>query len=421
MKINTVTTTEVDVASPEDVEALSARIASLESHPPGVTHLEFAALAARVAALEHTVPPPTSKTVLTGAEILAACVGRWAAPDGSGPNAAAGGHDCRRFGFSTAVHTQLSDGDVLLKSHVYDLHGYGVVAPPVPATLNERPSIASIKRWGALNTPQFVPNQSGTAQRGVLQTDNGLFATYAAYYAVSAEDFPSQSREGVGCVRLTGDPVLGYSSPYHHNKVAGYLANPPVGMDADYLVGLCGTSGNGSGSAGPNLFAVKWNNGSPTARMLLGYSLADDKIMPGWDSITTVMGAAWIDTGTKHAVVFSAMVSRGPVWYGGPREVINGVSMVDPWNANKCHHSTDYDQGLWIFDPDNLAAGPREWVSIRDHGLLDNIHAPYGNGVVNHCSPVTASYANGRLILGVAQGYSGNPYESTPLMLQFQF
>jgi hypothetical protein len=52
MKINTATITEVDVASPADVELLSTKVASLESKPPVVSLATVDAISARVAVLE---------------------------------------------------------------------------------------------------------------------------------------------------------------------------------------------------------------------------------------------------------------------------------------------------------------------------------------------------------------------------------
>ena len=351
-------------------------------------------------------PLPSKKTVLTGQDFADAAVGRWAPKITSGD-----GHQYRRMGYSKAVHAIMPDGRVLVKCHPYDLHGCGVCAG-VSSPMSESALLNNVLEFGELLVPSYVPINSSSSQRGLLYRGDDLYATYAAYYAVSGEDYGSQSKNGEGCFTLTGEPVEGMSGPYHHNKVAGYLALPPEGMQADYLVGLCGSAGAGTTSAGPNLYAVNWNDGAPVAEMLVGYSLADDLVMPGWDNVTQIRGAAWMDTGDKHGVMFTGVRSIGHVWYG-LRDSNDGHH--DPWDGTKGYHAEDYDQGFWIFNPDDLQAGPTEWVSIRGLGWLDGVKDDFR---VNHKMQVTCSHVAGRTLIGVSRGYPSSPYERTPLFIE---
>jgi hypothetical protein len=102
-----------------------------------------------------------------------------------------------------------------------------------------------------------------------------------------------------------------------------------------------------------------------------------------------------------------------------------GVSYRDALNANKGYHAEGYRQGFWVMDPNELrrvyegkippwSVKPREWIDLAELGVMVEGSDPVGW--------VTASYRDGRLILGVEGGYAGKSGSSRlPLMLEFRF
>jgi hypothetical protein len=148
--------------------------------------------------------------------------------------------------------------------------------------------------------------------------------------------------------------------------------------------------------------------------------------MEGWDNVTSVRGAAWIELENRGAVIFTAQRSVGHVWYGLPEitDQKTGNAYIDRVNKNKGYHAESYSQGLWVMDPQQVLKAyqgkirpvdvkPVEWIDFNDLGItLENMPA---NGWV------TASYRDGRLIVGIQAGFPDKDGLRTPLMLEFQF
>lgn len=343
------------------------------------------------------------------------------------------------FSGSYATHEQSADGmHVYLKCHPKEYRAYGVLHVPEPVVTREVRAVprARLVEWREFGVPQKVVNKSGVHQYGFLETEKGTFLTFKSYYAVSGEDFPSQvfvdrDRKMYGCYTLRGEGVMGISDLYHHNKVAGYICRPPSWMKVDYLVGLCGTPGSQKSSAGPSLYGVTFDREvaagmSQKALPILSYD-PGRSAMQGWDNVTSVRGAAWIEIEGAGAVIFSARRSVGHVWYGHAehKDTRTGVSYRDPLNANKGYHAEGYRQGFWVMDPNEMrsvyegkqhpsSVKPIAWIDLAEMGVMVEGGNPVGW--------VTASYRDGRLILGIEGGYAGNSgFDRLPLMLEFRF
>lgn len=368
--------------------------------------------------------------VLGREDFLKAFRGVWGPPIVGSPHT---------FTSSYATHEQSEDGEhVYLKCHARQFRSYGVLLPPEPVITRDVSEVpkASLVEWRELGLPEKLVDKSGVHQYGFLETSKGTYLTFKPYYSVSGEDFPSQvfmDRDGkmYGCNTLRGKAVTGIADLYHHNKVAGYICRPPKWMKVDYLVGMCGTPGARKTSAGPSLYGVTFDTNIPAgepqkASMILSYDPERGR-MQGWDNVTSIRGAAWIELDGAGAVIFTARRSVGHVWYGHPEHTDDktGVKYHDKINSNKGYHAEGYCQGIWVMDPYELrqvyegkippsGVKPREWIDLKELGVvLENN---------NSAGWVTASYRDGRLILGVEGGFAGNPGSGRlPLMIEFRF
>jgi hypothetical protein len=378
---------------------------------------------------DYKQSPSTAKKVLTAADFRKAFRGVWAPPSGQLR---------KSFSGSYATHEQSIDGKhIYMKGHQKEFLTYGVLLPPEPRITRIASQVprAQLVEWRRIPAPTNLVDKSGIHQYGFLETEKGLFFTFKPFYSVSGEDFPSQvfvDHDGnvFGCNKLTGPPKSEIEELYHHNKVAGYMCRPPKGLQADYLVGLCGTPGSSISSAGPSLYAVNFDpqipQGSPQHATPMMVFNPGHGAMKGWDNVTSVRGAAWIELENRHAVIFTARRSIGHVWYGKDKIVDQktGKDYKDLVNHNKGYHAEAYAQGLWIIDPQEvlkaysgeilpLNVQPVQWIDFRDLGIVLNDMPSNGW--------VTASYRDGRLIVGIEAGFLDKDGSRTPLMLDFQF
>jgi hypothetical protein len=360
-------------------------------------------------------------SVLRADDFRRAFRGVWAPPSGGWKDGFTG---------SYATHEQARDGrTVYLKGHQSQPMRYAVLVPPEPVKTRDCKSVprAELVEWREIPAPPNVTDRSGIHQYGLLDTDKGLFVTFKAFYAVGGEDFPSQGMVDPAGAMCGLYRLASPAGKCDHNRVAGYMCRPPRGIDADYLVGLCGTPGSRASSAGPSLFAVRFDptleaGKAQAATPILSYVPGQGQ-MRDWDNITSVRGAAWIEAGDKGAVVFSGMRSVGHVWYGKPEATAaDGTTYVDRHRSSKGYHAEGYAQGLWVYDPADVRDAfhgkrrpeevqPVEWIDLKDLGLtLDD--APVDGWV-------TASFRDGRLIVGVQHGLTEGAGARLPLMLEF--
>jgi hypothetical protein len=385
----------------------------------------FVALAGSGRAADVAVPAASKAgaAVLEAGDFKRAFVGVWAPPSGGDKNGFMG---------SYATHEQARDGrTVYLKGHPNQPTRYGVLTPPEPVKTRDPKQVprAELVEWRSLPAPPNLTDRSGIHQYGLLETDKGLFMSFKAFYAVSGEDFPSQGlvdRDGkvFGLYRLESP-----AWKCDHNKVAGYMCRPPSGIDADYLVGLCGTPGSQHSSHGPSLYAVRFDTavevgGAQAATPILSYT-PQRAPMRDWDNITSVRGAAWIETDGKGAVVFTGHRSTGHVWYGKPEVTqADGKTYVDRLKTPKGYHAEGYAQGFWVYDPADVRDAfhgkrkpdevqPVSWIDFKELGVVLDGAKPLGW--------VTASYRDGRLIVGIQAGLPGSEGSGLPVMLEFHW
>ena len=369
------------------------------------------------------LPATMAAEVLEEDDFRRAFRGAWAPPSGGERDGFAG---------SYATHEQARDGrTVYLKAHQNQPCRYGVLVPPEPVKTTDPKSVprATLVEWRTLPKPANVTDRSGIHQYGLLETDKGLFVTFKAFYAVTGDDFPSQ-----GFVDPAGTMFGLYrlQSPLgkcDHNKVAGYMCRPPRDIDADYLVGVCGTPGSQHSSHGPSLYAVRFDPAieagkAQAATPILSYT-PNRSPMRDWDNITMVRGAARIETEGKGAVVFTGHRSTGHVWYGKPEVTeADGKRYVDQQKTSKGYHAEGYSQGFWVYDPAEVREAyhgtrkpsdvqPVEWIDLRDLGATLDGASQQGW--------VTASYRDGRLIVGVQSGVPGSEGAGLPVMLEFHW
>jgi hypothetical protein len=373
--------------------------------------------------------PTKAKSILTKTDFHKAFRGVWAPPSGQLR---------KSFSGSYSTHEQSIDGKhIYMKGHQNEYLTYGVLLPPEPRITRNASEVprAQLVEWRRIPAPTNLVDKSGIHQYGFLETEKGLFFTFKPFYAVSGEDFPSQvfvDHDGnvFGCNKLTGPPISQMTDLYHHNKIAGYMCRPPKGISADYLVGLCGTPGSSKTSAGPSLFAVNFDTKIPPgnsqkATAMIAYNPGRDA-MEGWDNVTFIRGAAWIELEDRSAVIFTARRSVGYVWYGSDEFVDKktGKEYKDRINSNKGYHAESYSQGFWVMDPQQVLKAyqgkirpmdvkPVEWIDFKDLGITLEDMPPNGW--------VTASYRDGRLIVGIEAGFPDTDILRTPLMLEFQF
>ena len=373
--------------------------------------------------------PSKANKVLTTADFRNAFRGVWAPPSGQMR---------KSFSGSYGTHEQSIDGKhIYMKGHQKEYLTYGVLLPPEPRITRKASEVprAKLIEWRKIPAPTNLVDKSGIHQYGFLETEKGLFFTFKPFYAVSGEDFPSQvfvDHDGkvFGCNKLTGHPIPELQEPYHHNKVAGYMCRPPKGIAADYLVGLCGTPGSHKTSAGPSLYAVNFDLDVPPGQSQQALPMIafnpGPHAMKGWDNVTSIRGAAWIELENRSAVIFTARRSVGHVWYGHDEfdDKKTGKKYKDLINHNKGYHAESYSQGFWIMDPKQalkayegkirpMDVQPVQWIDFKELGVTLDDMPPNGW--------VTASYRDGRLIVGIEAGFPDRDGLRTPLMLEFQF
>ena len=205
----------------------------------------------------------------------------------------------------------------------------------------------------------------------------------------------------------------------------GYL---PPDIPGDYLVGLCGSAGAGSSSGGPSLYVVQFDDTKnpgeyQSAKSLLSYNITDHALAE-WNNTMMCRGVAWIETTQFKGVLFSVSIGKGYIWYGERSHTAeDGTSYYDPYVGVKSFHAVDYEQQIWVYDPDDLRAvfngtmqpympQPKHIFSLEQYEFFDKPH-----------EPVTLTFRDGRLTVALAEGYRrvNQQYEYQPLILEFHF
>ena len=368
---------------------------------------------------DATSPPadPGGRTLFTWAEIASRLTGTFNVP------AAQESGTEFRFGYSSAVHAQLADGNLLVMGHPW----YPMQAEIRLPDVLDGAEATRVGDWmdytdGLLPTgwedgaPSYVLG-------GLLEIGERLYFTKNQWYNGSGADWETQGyrEEGVahGLWQVAGDHG-------HHSRVGGYMSYAPAALRAEgytYLAGLEGTSGAALGRWGPNLFAIRVDGTVPTGNRLPASALlchdAEARAPTGWWIGDKVSGAVWLETESRHAVLLFLRQKLGTTWYG--EADVHG----DPYGGGKGYHATGYELKAWIYDPADLLAvhgGERDpWslvpveetvLTARPPGSTEETYHSVFTGTA--MDELQVSFRNGRLIVLQPDGYRPGAYEGMP-------
>jgi hypothetical protein len=379
------TAARVDSAERRNSEII-VRLDNLEAGPVTIVQLQDRAALAesrneefsgRLLALESS-----GGGVLTGADIMAAKIGHWTIAANQDPTLA-----WNRFTNAVGTIACTPSGGLIATGHIYG-DGFAEINPP--ATLGSGASFPNgtfVGPWRTLPPSiQVHPNEDELA--GLLVMLSGMIrGTLRDTYNTSGSgNPPGQWAWNAG----TWTPIYAIAGPQvNHNRTAGYLCHAPASMSGvDYLCGLAGAAGAGSGSEGPALFAVTGTTATP----LLCYPMADGITSPGWTRACEVRGCAWIG----DSVLFFGRRARGMVWYGtgfdgryANGELVldaDGNHVVSEGGGNsKGYHGQWYDSVCWIYRASDLLAvhaGTSTHNSPQPTEIVDLAPIVRGNGGV---------------------------------------
>ncbi len=397
--------------------------------------------------------PASAKYLLTWADIEDAYQGNFGVP------AAADGN--YRFGYSPAVHAQLSNGNLLVAGHTW----YSVHAEiELPAVLDGRRA-ARVGDWidvtdGLL--PDGWSGGSGYRLGGLLEVGSTMHFTKYQWYNGAGTNWQTQGSSGAGYSGGTYTQTSAAEGMWsvndsqglaHHSRVGGYVSYAPSALTNDgyrYLAGQQGTSGAATGRWGPNLFAIDptagsgGNPGAVRGAVLMSHDsqahqvgdvLASNATSAWWQAngddnkqwwiANKVTDIEWIETDTFHGVIAMVVRGIGDKWYGEANAGPGGIS--DPYGGGKGYHAAGWVLEAWIYDPDDLMAvyngeadpwslTPADAVLLAER-LPGSSQATYYS-ILNSgglTSNLSMSYRDGRLILLHEGGYAASQYERTPM------
>ncbi len=382
-----------------------------------------------------------SKSLLTWADLEAGFAGTFGIP-----LAPSGDY---RFGYSSGVHAQLTNGNLLVVGHPYYDRQAQV---QLPAVLDGREG-ARIGGWmdvtGGLEPAGWTDGEAGSLLvGGLLETGGRIRFTKYQWYNADATDWQTQGYyvggyDGGG----TASGLWAVCNDHaHHSRVGGYLSEPPQALrDAGfaYLAGLEGISGAALGRWGPNLFAINpaLTNGKvrgttlichpeeslqgPSVRCVNATSawwVANRPTNEAWWVGNEVTDMKWIETDTRHGVLCFAYRGLGRTWYGLGNA---GPGYPDPYWEGPSYHAEGYALQAWMYDPDEVMEvyrGERSpWNLVPAEAVLLTERLP-GSSVETHYSVFTglpiaelkSSVRGNRLVVLQADSHYINEWESTP-------
>ena len=383
----------------------------------------------------------SAKALLTWADIADGFSGTFGVP-----LAEAGDY---RFGYSSGVHAQLTNGNLLAVGHPYYDRQAQV---QLPSILDGREG-TRVGNWIDITGGLTPAGWSGGGEvnllaGGLLQVTGRIYFTKYEWYNGAGTDWQTQGRytgglDGGG----SASGLWSVSNEYaHHSRVGGYLSGAPQALRAagyDYLAGLEGISGAALGRWGPNLFAMNptVTNGrlhaatlichpdearqGPTVRCVNATStwwVANRPANEGWWVGNKVTDIKWIETDTRHGILCLVYRGIGQTWYGMHNA---GPGYPDPYWEGSSYHAEGYALQAWIYDPDEVMEvfrGERDpWSLAPAEAVLLTERLP-GSGTETHYSVFTgtaaadlkASVRGNRLVILQPDEYPGNEWEKTP-------
>lgn len=358
--------------------------------------------------LVGVTPFEQPKALLTWNQIEAALVGTFTIP--ASPEA---GTDFR-FGYSNAVHGQLANGNLLVAGHPW----FPMQAEVRLPAILDGSEATRVGPWSDL-TDGLEPLgwTGGPAYElgGLLEIGTRIWFTKHQWYNGAGDDWATQGFREAG--QANGMWRVG-GLHAHHARVGGYLSPAPASLAAEgtaYLAGLEGTSGAALGRWGPNLFAIQPDEtlqigDAFPSRPLVCHDI-EERAPAGWWIGDKVSSAVWIETETRHAVLFFLYQKLGATWYGEADE-----GGVDPYGGGKGYHAEGYALKAWIYHPDHLLAvyrGEREpWSVTPIEEVVLTERAPGSSAEVHHAfhtggakDELKVSVRDGRLVILQPDGY----------------
>ena len=354
-----------------------------------------------------------------------------------------------RFGYSSGVHAQLTNGNLLVVGHPYYDRQAQV---QLPAVLDGREG-ARVGNWMDITGGRVPAGWSGGEAGsllvgGLLQLGARVYFTKYEWYNGAGTDWQTQGHytgalDGSG----TASGLWSVSNEYtHHSRVGGYLSEPPqVLKDAgyDYLAGLEGISGAALGRWGPNLFALNSTvtNGrlraatlichpeealqGPSARCANATSawwVANRPTNEVWWIGNKVTDIKWIETETRQGLLCLVYRGLGQTWYGLGNA---GSGYPDPYWDGSSYHAEGYALQVWIYDPDdvmevyrgerapwNLAPAEAVLLTERLPGSATETYYSVFTGTA--VADLKASVRGNRLVILQPDEHPINEWESTP-------
>lgn len=347
------------------------------------------------------VHPSGSKSLITWADLELAYRGWFAVPVG------ASGSD--EFGYSSAIHTQLSNGNILMVGHD---HHQRVRELSVPTNLNGGMA-GTVGSWKNITNG----NSSFTnAKIGGLLEQNGLVRwTKHEFYNGDGTDRPSQGH-------WDGTTISGiWQTSVHDDFCNGYMSSAPsqiTSQNYHYLSGRTNQSGAAINRWGPNLFAIRSNpGGSHTAKALIHHE--QSHTYPNWWIADQMSSMIWVETPTKWGVL--GFGYRGLTGFGYKQT-------NDPYMGSGGYTAASYEAFLWIYNPQDLLDvfnGTKQPWTVEP---VTKKSLTYGNGNETYhtmfrgdpTSAYRTSIRNGRLVVALAGAYQANVYSATPRCYVFQ-
>lgn len=380
-----------------------------------------------------------SKVLLTWSDIESGLVGTFGIPMGEDGE--------YRFGYSSGVHAQLDNGNLLVVGHPYSDRQAQVVLPTV---LDGREGTRA-GDWIDIThgiEPDAWDDGPALYVGGMLETGDGIRFTRYQWYNGSGTDWQTQGYyEGAYDGSGTASGLWTVDNPFaHHSRVGGYLGSPPASIREDgylYLAGLEGISGAALGRWGPNLFAVDpaVSSGSVNAATLICHDTeahqAPDVVAvnatgqwwidngqdnAGWWIANKVTDMLWIETAAQHGVLAFVYRGLGQKWYG---EADAGPGLPDPYVDGYGYHAEGWMLEAWIYDPDDLMAvyngqrdpwslEPAEVVLLTERlpGIAEEKHYSFFTGPAR--TNLKMSLRENRLIFLQEGIHPASEWERTP-------
>ncbi len=386
----------------------------------------------------YRVRTDAPRALLAWADVVEAMAGTFAVPmaeDGD-----------YRFGYSSGVHAQLTNGNLLVAGHPYYDRQAQV---QVPSILDGREG-TRVGGWvditGGLLPEGWSAGEESYVLGGLLETGGRLYFTKHQWYNGAGTDWQTQGfYEG----ELDGGGVASglwtVSNEYaHHSRVGGYMCLPPDAIQAAgyvYLAGLEGTSGAALGRWGPNLFAMALTGGSVTGLPLLchpsqGLQAPDVRAVNAtsawwvanrpsnevWWIANKVTSIQWIETEAVHGVLCFVYRGLGQTWYG---DASGGPGLPDPYGGGSGYHAEGWALQAWIYDPaevldvfrgarDPWSLAPVEAVLLTERlpGSSSETHHSFFTGTAR--AELKTSLRGNRLVVLQENEYPASEWESTP-------